>query len=125
MVELFSTGELEELLDRFIAEDIELDYTRSLSPDQAGVFRGVDEVRGFLQTLLEPWQELELVVDEYIEVRDDTVVASSHTRQTGRESGVEVVARGAMLVRLRDGRAVRWELFQGKTQALEAARGLT
>ena len=125
MVDLFSRGELEELLDRFVAEDVEFDYTRSLSPDQAGTFRGIDEVRRFWQALLDPWQELELVADEYIEVRDDTVVVSSHTRQVGRGSGVEVVARGAMLIRLREGKVVRWQLFQGKTEALEAARALT
>ncbi len=121
MVQLFSRGELEELLDRFVAEEIELDYSRSLSPDQVGVFRGIDEVRRFLQTLLEPWQEMELIADDYIEVRDDTVVVTSHTRQIGRESGVEVVARGAVLIRLRNGKAIWWQLFQSEEDALEAA----
>jgi ketosteroid isomerase-like protein len=120
MVRLFNRGEVEELLDRFAAEDVEFDYTRSLSPDQAGIFRGIDEVRGFWEALREPWQELELVGDEYIEVRDDTVVVSSHTRQVGRGSGIEVVARGAMLVRFRDGKLVRWQLFQSKAEALDA-----
>jgi len=119
MVRLISRGELDELLDRFAAEDLELDYTRSLSPDQAGIFRGIDEVRRFWHALREPWQELELVADEYIEVGDDTVVVSSHTRQVGRGSGVEVVARGAVVVRFRDGKLVRWQLFQSKAEALE------
>jgi ketosteroid isomerase-like protein len=121
MVELISRGDLHELLDRFAAEDIEVDYTRSLSPDQAGLFRGIDEVRRFWHALREPWRELELVADEYIEVDDDTVVVSSHTRQVGRGSGVEVVARGAALYRFRDNKLVRWELFQSKAEALEAA----
>lgn len=120
MIQLFNRGELDDLLDRFAAEEIEFDNSRSLSPDQAGVFRGIDEVRRFLQGLREPWKEFELVADEYFEVADDTVVVSSHTRHVGQGSGIEVVARGAILVCLRDGKAFKWQLFQGTAEALEA-----
>jgi ketosteroid isomerase-like protein len=122
MIELFNKGELEELLDRFAAEDIELDFSRS-STDQAAIFRGFDGARHVWEAGMEPWQDFELIADEYIEVRDDTVVVASHSRSVGRGSGVEVVARGATLFRLRNGKIFLWQLHQSKAEALEACAG--
>ena len=121
MVEMFNRGEIDDLLARFAADEIVFDYSRSLGPDQKGLYRGVEEVGRFLRDLLEPWEEFELFVDESTEVGDDIVVVDSHTRSLGRGSGIEVDARGAMLFEFRGDRLAAWRLFQDKEEALASA----
>ena len=119
---LFNRGELAELFGRLGTEDVEVDNTRSNSPDQAKVFRGPDEAQRFLEALRDPWEHFEAFEDEVVEVGDGSVVVESHTRSIGEGSGVEVVARGAAIFRFRGDRVCKWELFQTLDEALDAAR---
>jgi ketosteroid isomerase-like protein len=123
-IEMYNRGEIDELFARYAAPDVEFDYTRSNAPDQTGVFRGTEEAKRPVKALREPWVELELVADEYIEVADDVVVVRSHTRHVGRD-GIEVIAHGAMVFEFRDdGKVTAWRLFQNREEALEAARAI-
>ena len=57
---------------------------------------------------------------ELIEVPPDQVLVVANMRGTGRASGLEIEARGASVVEVRDGSLVRVTLFQTKAEALRA-----
>jgi ketosteroid isomerase-like protein len=54
----------------------------------------------------------------------DYVVATIHNTGRGSGSGIEVEARTGVLVEIRDAKLVRLEVFETRSEALEAA-GLT
>jgi ketosteroid isomerase-like protein len=58
--------------------------------------------------------------EEYIDAGGH-VVAFTRYRGTGKESSVEVDTRGAHVWTMRDGKAVRLEVFSARRRALEAA----
>ena len=122
-IELFNRAETDEVFDRFAAEDVAWDYTRTVAPDGGGVYEGIDAAKRFARQLfVEPWEKVEFIADELVEVGEDRVVVSSHTRNVGRD-GIEVVARGALLVEFRDdGKFTALRLFQSEEEALEFAR---
>ena len=121
-LELLNRGEIDELFDRFATEDVVWDHSRTIAPDQQGVYRGRDSAKRFARQLfVEPWEEFEFVADEYIEVDDDRLVIASHTRNVGR-GGIEVAAHGAVLFEFSDdGKVAAMRLFQVKGEALDAA----
>ena len=119
IVEAMNEGDLDRVIAQIDPDEFELDYSRSLSPDLTGVHHGHRAIRRFLEELVEPWEEFELIADKFIEVGDHVILVS-HTRNHGRGSGVEVVARGAALYEFRGGRLVAWRLFQGEEEALAA-----
>jgi ketosteroid isomerase-like protein len=122
-IELLNRGEIDEVFERYAAEDIIWDYSQTIGPDQAGVYRGLESAKRFARELfVEPWEEFEFVADEYVEVDSDRLVMASHTRTVGR-AGIEVIARGAVLFEFDDaGKLAAMRLFQSKEEALEAAR---
>jgi ketosteroid isomerase-like protein len=123
ILEMVNRREIDEMLERYAAEDIEFDYSRSLMPGITGIYRGAEEWRPVVKGILEAWREFEFVVDEVIEIDDSTVVVAAHTRNVGKGSGVEVSAHGAHLWEFADdGKLVAWRLFQSQDDALEAAR---
>jgi hypothetical protein len=122
-IELLNLGKIDEGFDRYAVEDVVWDYSRTVGPDQGGVYRGIESAKRFARELfVEPWQEFELVADEYVEVDSDRLVIASHTRSVGR-GGIEVIARGAVLCEFdEEGKLAAMRLFQSKEEALEAAR---
>ncbi len=99
------------------------DWSRAIGPQQ-GIFRGHDEVREFLRSWWEAFDESVVVVDELIDAGDQ-VVGVFHGHQRGRGSGVVVDGPGAVLVcGLRDGKLTSMTLYQSRTDAIEAV-GLT
>lgn len=100
--------------------DVEQDWSRALGPQQ-GIYRGPAEVRRFLESWWEAFEESVIVVDELVDAGDQ-VVTAFHGRQRGRASGVEIEGRGAVLVwTIRDGRIASATLYQERGEALEAA----
>jgi ketosteroid isomerase-like protein len=99
--------------------DLLQDWSRSIGPER-GIFRGRDQVRQFLWSWWDAFDESFIEVDELIDAGDH-VVAVFHARNRGRGSGVEVEGRGAVLVwTLRDGKVISTTLYQGRAEALEA-----
>ncbi len=66
---------------------------------------------------LDAWSE------EVEEIRDlgDSVLVVSTQRGRGRGSGVEMEHRFAMLYELRNGKVIRWTIYNDRSEALEAA----
>jgi len=83
------------------------------------VARGREEAARFM---LEDSQEWEELIFEPMELIDtgDAVVVLQHERRRGRQSGVELEADTAAVVRLRDGRVWRCQGYMDQAQALRS-----
>jgi ketosteroid isomerase-like protein len=101
-----------------IDPDFVWDVSRLQLPDGAS-YTGRSEFRNFV----EAWQEG--FAAERVEAREildggDHVVVIIHHRGRGKISGIEVDQRYAMVWTLRDGRAVRMDMYVTREEALEA-----
>jgi ketosteroid isomerase-like protein len=119
MLDAINRGDVDAAIEP-ASEDFEADWSNSRGL-LSGIHRGRDEARASLKTFLEPWESLRWDPEELIELEDNRVLAVSHIRMRGRESGVEVSATGASIWTIRDGKAAAMKLYQSKAEALEAA----
>jgi ketosteroid isomerase-like protein len=99
--------------------DIEVDWSRS-SGVEAGIYRGREAVSRFWNTFFEVFDRVVVTPEELIE-HDDDVILVDRSHMRGRE-GIEVEARNAHVVTLRDGRIVRWVMYRSRADALKAVR---
>jgi ketosteroid isomerase-like protein len=107
-------------LDAAVGEsdpDVVVDWSRSAGLE-AGIFHGHQATRDFWSTLLEMWDRIIVLPDEFIE-RGEYVVVPNRTLLRGR-NGVRVEARAAFVVRVRNGRIIEWRLYQATAEALKA-----
>lgn len=116
LYELFNKRDIDALIE-LAAPDIEWDWSRSIGPD-AGVQHGAAAVRRFICANWEHWEAIEMVPEEIVEAGDEVVVFV-RVRLRGRD-GIEVEARGPHVQTWRDGRLVRYRLFQEREEALAA-----
>ena len=89
-------------------------------PDLGGVARDPEPRSGRLMRWLSSWKDWRIEAEEYITSGDFVVVLARYTG-SGKESGVDVDVQGAHLWKMRDGKAVRLEIFSSREKALEAA----
>jgi ketosteroid isomerase-like protein len=92
-------------------------------PDRAlfaGIHRGHEEVRRLIDTQLEVFEDVAIEVEQFFE-SGDQVVAFVRQRGRGGASGVEVEIRIGHLWTMREGKAVRLQVFPDREKALEAA----
>ena len=101
-------------------DDVVIEFSRAQGPFR-GVYRGLAEVRGFLRSTWEPWEEATVEFVEVIDCGADRVITVNVFQAQGSSSGVITGARVANLWSFRDGVIHRAELFQGRDEALEAA----
>ena len=110
-------------LDAMLAEwapDAVVDWSNARSFD-AGVYRGRDEIRAFIERFLVAWDEVRTeFVDDPVEVAEGLLIAENVAYMRGRD-GIEVEARSAWLITIRNGEQTSLTLFQTKREALEAA----
>jgi ketosteroid isomerase-like protein len=111
--------DLDAVLEK-LDPQFEADYSRSINPDNQGIYRGRDEVRALLQRMVEPWEGFEYTMDEFIEIGDDVITVGA-LRVRGAGSGVETEARGAQVWEFRGGHPVAVRQFQSKEEALDFA----
>ena len=86
----------------------------------AGVYRGLDEIRAFLQERRAAWEEFRFELVDLVEVEHDRVIVENVAYMRGRD-GIEVEARSAWLITFRDGKQTSLTMYQTKAEALEAA----
>ena len=102
------------------AKDAVLDWSNARSFD-AGVYRGHAEIRAFMEEFFASWDDVRIeLVYGPAEVEDGLVIAENVTYLRGRD-GIEVQARSAWLITVREGKQTSLTLFQSKQDALEAA----
>jgi ketosteroid isomerase-like protein len=100
------------------APDAVVDWSNSRGFD-AGAYRGRDEIRAFMERFLAAFDEVRIDLADPIEVEEGTVVVENVTHFRGRD-GVEVQARSAWLITIRDGQQTSLTLYQTRQEALEA-----
>ena len=115
----YNRGDLDGALETW-ATDAVVDWSNSRGLE-AGVFRGHDEIRASMERFIGTFESarMELLGDP-IEVEDGLVIAENVAYLQGRD-GIEVQARSAFLIRIRDGQQTSLTLYQTRHEALEAA----
>ena len=91
------------------------------APEGRGVFKGHEAVRDRWDLLLDPFGDVRLRADEFVEADAQTVIAVFRIQARGRASGAPVEMRVAHLVTVRDGKAIRIRAFLDPDQAKRAA----
>jgi len=115
----YNRRDLDGILENWTTDAV-IDWSNSHGFD-AGVYRGHGEIRAFLQRFLETWDEVRLeIVDGPVEVEDGLLITENVAYMRGRD-GIEVQARSAWLITIRDGEQTSLTLYQTKQDALEAA----
>jgi ketosteroid isomerase-like protein len=97
--------------------DVEMDFSRSRGPD-AGIYRGYEGIRRFLRMFDDVFDNVIVTPEDFIE-RGNHIIIPNIGRGRGR-AGIPVEARSVWAVTLRNGRIVRWRLYQERKEALEA-----
>ena len=115
----WSRGDMAALFE-FYDPEVEWDMSHSYVPDM-GVFHGHEGIREFFGEWRAFFAEYWAEAQEFIEV-GDSVIVRVHQGGRGRSStvGVEMPAYW-QLYRLRDGRAVRVEIYRDEEEARTAA----
>jgi ketosteroid isomerase-like protein len=117
-IEAYNRRDLDAVLGG-TTDDFVQDWSRTIGPNP-NVYRGRDEVRGFLESWWGAFDQAAIHVDEIIDAGDSVVVVF-HARVRGRESGAEARGPGAVQVwTVRGGLASSLTLYQGRDEALEA-----
>jgi ketosteroid isomerase-like protein len=114
----YNRGDLDGIVENW-APDAVLDWSNSRGFD-AGVYRGHDEIRAFVQRFLAAFEEVRIEIDDPMEIEDGRLVVENVTYLRGRD-GIEVQARSAWLITFRNGEQTSFTLYQTKQEALEAA----
>ena len=115
----YNRRDIDGILENW-AHDAVLDWSNSRG-FEAGVYRGQGEVRAFMERFLAAWDEVRIeFVDGPAEVEDGVLIAENVTHLRGRD-GIEVQARSAWLITIRDGEQTSLMLYQTKQEAREAA----
>jgi uncharacterized protein len=73
-----------------------------------------------LREWLSPWRDWRCQAEDFVATGEFVVVLCRYTGR-GKESGVEVDTQGAHLWTMRDGKAIRLEVFSTRQRALDAA----
>jgi ketosteroid isomerase-like protein len=117
MLHEWNEGDVDALLQVF---DPEVEVRPALSTFMASmVYRGHEGVRSWYAETNEPWAQLQGDAERFIEAGDRSVViVALHARVPGGE--IDVAARIAHVVTVRDGRIVRLDGYDEPDEALAA-----
>ena len=97
----YNRRDLDEMLENW-APDAVLDWSNART-FEAGVYRGHDEIRAFMEGFLAAWDKIRIeIVDGPVEVEDGLVIAENIAYLRGRD-GIDVQARSAWLITIQDG----------------------
>ncbi len=108
-----------ETITKELGEEAQIDFTKSLGPE-SGVYPGVEGMQRLLELYWEAFEEISIEAERFFDGAD-AIVALVVARGRGRGSGVRVEARGPHLWSFRDGKPVRFTLYQDEREAIEAA----
>ncbi len=118
MIAAFVEDDYERLVELFDPQ-IEYDVSRT-SPDSR-VAHGHEELAEVIEQWLATWDDHRLELVELIDAGDERVVALMRERGKMKGSDTWVEHQVGVLFTLRDGRITRYEEYQDKAGALEAA----
>jgi ketosteroid isomerase-like protein len=96
------------------------DNSRARGIDNRVVLKSATQARDFFREFTAIFESIRIELDEAIPIGDHVV--APHTSHVRGRDGIEVQARSTWLFTIRDGKIERVCLYQGKDDALEAAR---
>ncbi|MGH2952210.1 MAG: nuclear transport factor 2 family protein [Solirubrobacterales bacterium] len=117
--EALEEGGYEALLP-LISPEFEVTTPAELA-SEPDTYRGPDGVRRYFESFYDAMDEITFTAREY-ELVGDRVVVDFTLRARGRSTGIEAEQRGFQVWQVRDGKAVRLEVFADRERAYEAAR---
>ena len=89
--------------------------------EQRGNFKGHAAVRERWNVLFDPFEDMRLIPEEFVEAGPDTVVAVFRVSARGRASGVPVDMRQALVITFEDAKARRLKAYLDPDEAKRAA----
>ena len=98
--------------------DLAWDVSRLGWPDQQ-LYHGAEGARQFLTEWADAWDDWEMEVEDYIDAGEHVVVICNQ-RGRSKATGIPAEMRFAQLWTLRDGLAIRMQMFASVEEALEA-----
>ena len=108
-------------VDGLLAElDSDIEWRPHLAALGGRSIRGHAEVRDYLGSLDEEWEDFRQEVEELFDAGDEVVVFLN-TYSRGRASGIELQPRVAHLLRFRDEKCVECVTYLDRDEALRAA----
>jgi ketosteroid isomerase-like protein len=113
-----ATGEV--LADIATAPDFVWDMSKFRGWPEQQTYEGVEGTRAFMRAWLETWDEWELEAEAFHDA-GDRVVAITRQRGKAKSSGLPVDMHFAQVWTLRDGIALRMEMYADPSEALKAA----
>jgi ketosteroid isomerase-like protein len=118
--ESWTRRDLDAALDCVDGEFV-FDWSDSMSPFK-GTYKGHDGLARFWTDMLDAWEHFSPEMEEVIDLGPERLITVDVVRARGKESGIDMAARGAMLWSVREGKILRGKMFQTKDEALEAVR---
>jgi ketosteroid isomerase-like protein len=115
-IDAFNQRDVDEMVRAWDFE-IEVDWSQSRGPE-AGIYRGQEAALGLWTAFFAMFDRATVSPDEFIECGEHVVVPNRADFR-GRDH-VRVQAQSALVATLRNGRIVRWRLYQERADALEA-----
>jgi ketosteroid isomerase-like protein len=98
--------------------DLVWDVSRLDWPDQQ-IYTGVEGAMQFNAEWADAWDDWELEVEDYLDA-GERVVAIINQRGRSKATGIPVDMRFAQVWTLRDGQAIRMQMYASPEEALEA-----
>jgi hypothetical protein len=120
--ETYRTGDLgpwRRHVERSFDREVVLELGRGAFTE--GEWRGVEGAIGFVGNQMEVLEGMWIEADEFIDVDDERLVVGLTFGGRARHTGIDVELSPVHVFRLRDGRVLRWQSFQTREEALEAA----
>lgn len=115
--EAFVRGDIDAALEGM---DPEVEWHNPAESPEAGVHRGYEAVKRDWAQTSDFFEDFAIELEQFFDAGDEVVVFLRY-RGRGRGSGVEVDARMAHVLTVRDGKAIRVRQFLDRAAALEAA----
>jgi ketosteroid isomerase-like protein len=113
----------EEGID-FVADSFHPDFEFATPPALASepdTYRGLEGVRRWYDSFYEAMDEVSVVPTELVDAGPEKVAIAMQLRARGRVTGLELTQDAAMLIRLRDGKAWRFEIVPTLPEAVALA----
>jgi ketosteroid isomerase-like protein len=119
--ETYRTSDIRPLR-RFVEETFASDIVLESSGEAftEGEWRGHDGVVGFVANQMEVLDDMWLRVDEYLHVNSEWLVAAISFGGRAAHTGIAVELHPLHVFRLRDGKAVQWQIYLDRAKALAA-----
>ena len=119
------SGRPDETVDRAVElADSRVELRSRVSALEGGTYHGHEGMRAYVKDLTTAFREWRNEPTEIVQITEDVILADNTFHGIGRDSGVAVELRSAIVFVLAEGKVVRCLSYGTRGEALEAA-GLT